>query len=65
MAKSTFPMKTGSGIIARLVWLLVGLAVLMLVIKYPGDLAGWVKAVEHVLTSIVSGMVAFFRQLAN
>jgi hypothetical protein len=58
-------MKTGGGIFSKLIWLLVGLAVLMLVIKYPGDVAGWVKMAVHLLTSVVNGIVAFFRQLGN
>lgn len=65
MAKNMFPMKTGSGVTGKLVALVIGLAILMLVIKYPGDVAGWVKECVHLLTSIVSGLVAFFRQLGH
>jgi hypothetical protein len=59
------PMKNGSGIVTKLVWLIVGLAFLLLVIRYPGDVAGWVKDAVHLMTSIVNGIVAFFRQLGN
>lgn len=65
MPKNMFPMKTGSGLVGKVVTLTVGLAVLMLVIKYPGDVAGWVKDGVHLLTSVINGIVAFFRQLGH
>lgn len=65
MSRNMMPMKTGSGIMSKLIGILIGLAVLMLVIKYPGDAASWVTGAAHLLTNIVSGLVAFFRQLGN
>jgi hypothetical protein len=65
MARNMQPMKSGGGLMSKLVGLLIGLAVLMLVIKYPGDAAGWVTGAAHLLTNIVTGLVAFFRQLGN
>jgi superfamily II helicase len=65
MTKNMLPMKTGSGIVGKLVAIIIGLAVLMLVIKYPGDVAGWVKDCVRLLTSIVSGIAAFFQQLGH
>lgn len=65
MAKNMLPMKTGGGLVGRLIAIIIGLAVLMLVVKYPGDVAGWVKDGVHLLTSIVSGIVAFFQQLGH
>lgn len=64
MPKNLLPAKNG-GIVGKLVWLIVGLAVLMLVIRYPGDVATWVKEAVHLLTSTVNGVVAFFRQLGG
>lgn len=65
MAKNMLPMKTGSGIMSKLIGLLVGLAILMLVIKYPSDAASWVTGAAHLLTQIVGGLVAFFRQISH
>lgn len=65
MAKNMLPMKTGGGFVTKLIWLIVGLAFLMLVIRYPGDIAGWFKAGGHLLTSVVNGLVAFVQQLSH
>jgi hypothetical protein len=65
MSRNMMPTKAGSGLLAKLVGVLVALAVLMLLVKYPGDAAGWVTGAFHLLTNIVSGLVAFFRQLGN
>jgi hypothetical protein len=65
MSKNMTPIKAGSGILSKLIGILIGLAVVMLIIKYPGDAAGWVTGGAHLLTNIVSGLVAFFRQLGS
>lgn len=64
MAKNMLPTK-GGGIVSKVIWLVVGLAILMLVVRYPGDVASWIKEAVHMLTSTVSGLVAFFRQLGR
>jgi len=58
-------MRTGNGLVSKLIGALVTVAVLMLVIKYPGDAAGWVTGAVHLAGNIISGLVAFFRQLGH
>lgn len=65
MSKNMTPIKTGSGILSKLIGILVGLAVVMLIIKYPSDAAGWVTGAAHLMMNIVGGLVAFFRQLGS
>ncbi|HEX5115108.1 MAG TPA: hypothetical protein VFW65_07910 [Pseudonocardiaceae bacterium] len=65
MAKNMLPMKTGGGIVGKLIWLIVGLAFLMLVIRYPSDVAGWFKDAAHLLTNVVNGIVAFCQHLSH
>ncbi|TCO47987.1 hypothetical protein [Actinocrispum wychmicini] len=63
MPRNMLPMKPGSGIMAKLIMAVVGLAVLMLVVKYPSDVASWVTGAGHVLSSLANGLVSFFRAL--
>ena len=65
MAKNMMPMKSGSSLVSKLVGLIIVSAVLMLIIKYPSDAAGWVTGGAHLFTNVVSGLVAFFRQLGS
>lgn len=65
MARNMLPMRNKGGIGAKIIWLVVGLAVLMLVVRYPGDVAGWVRDAVGLLTGVVNGVVAFFRQLGH
>lgn len=65
MPRNMMPMKTGNGPAAKIITALVGLALLMLVIRYPSDAAHWVTGGVHLLTNIVTGLVAFFRQLGH
>jgi hypothetical protein len=58
-------MKTGNGLVSKLIGVIVTVALLMLVVKYPGDAAGWVTGAVHLLGNIISGLVAFFRQLGH
>jgi hypothetical protein len=65
MAKNMMPMKSGSSLLSKLVGLIIVSAVLMLIIKYPSDAAGWVTGGAHLFANVVSGLVAFFRQLGS
>ena len=65
MSRNMMPTKAGGGLVSKLIGVIVALAVLMLLVKYPGDAAGWVTGAVHLLTKIVSGLVAFVRQLGN
>ncbi|KAA9164973.1 hypothetical protein FPZ12_006910 [Amycolatopsis acidicola] len=60
MAKNPYPVaNAGSGLLAKVITVLVVIAVLTLVIKYPADVARWVRG----LGGVVDGLVAFFRAL--
>jgi hypothetical protein len=63
MSKNMLPMKSGGGLLTKLITIIVGLAVAMLVVKYPSDAAGFVTSTWHLLSNIVTGLVAFFRHL--
>jgi Ca2+/H+ antiporter len=65
MARNMLPMKNGNWLTGKLIGVLVTVSVLVLVVKYPGDAASWVTGAAHLLTNIVSGLVAFFRQLGH
>lgn len=64
MARNMMPMKSGSGVGSKLIGLVIVSAVVVLIIKYPGDAAGWVTGAAHLFTNVVSGLVAFFRALS-
>ncbi|MCU1685759.1 MAG: hypothetical protein JWQ81_6498 [Amycolatopsis sp.] len=66
MAKNTIPgLKTGGGILSKLVAVLVIGALLVVVVKYPGDAAHWVKAIAGAASDAITGVVSFFRQVGN
>jgi hypothetical protein len=58
-------MRTGGGVLGKVVWLLIGLAVLTLIIRYPSEAAGWVSGGFHLAGGAVSGIAAFLRNLAG
>lgn len=60
MGKSPYPViNPGGGPMAKLIALLVLIAIGTLVIKYPNDAAHWV----HGLGGVIDGLVNFFRAL--
>lgn len=60
MAKNAFPgMKTGGGVMSKVVGTLVLIAVLVTVVKYPADAASWVRG----LGTVIDGLVTFIRAL--
>lgn len=63
MAKNMLPMKPGGGIMAKLITVVIGLALIMLLVKYPSDVASWVTGAGHILASLADGLVSFFRAL--
>ncbi|ONI72704.1 hypothetical protein ALI144C_42580 [Actinosynnema sp. ALI-1.44] len=63
MAKNMLPMKPGGGIMGKLITAVIGLALIMLVVKYPSDVASWVTGAGHILTGLADGLVTFFRAL--
>ncbi|MGI8310474.1 hypothetical protein [Saccharopolyspora hattusasensis] len=67
MAKNSLPMlpKTGGGALSKVVWSLVGVALFVLVVKYPNDAAVFAKGAFGLLGGVVEGLVAFFRQIGR
>ncbi|MFE0022364.1 hypothetical protein [Amycolatopsis sp. NPDC059021] len=67
MAKQNpFPgMKTGGGILSKLIGAAVVLALLVLVVKYPGDAASWAKGIGSTVADGIDGIVTFFRKVGN
>lgn len=60
MAKSPYPMmKSGGGLLSKVVGTLVLIAVLVVIIKYPADAARWVRG----LGTVIDGLVSFIRAL--
>lgn len=66
MAKNNmFPTRTGGGVLGKVIWLLIGLAVLMLIVRNPVDAAGWASGVFHLAGEAVNGIAAFLKNLAG
>lgn len=63
MAKNAFPMKTGGGVLGKVVGLLVALAVLALVVKHPSDAATWVTSAFHLFGGMIDGVSAFLKEV--
>jgi hypothetical protein len=66
MARNSLPvMPSGRGALSKIVTVLVGLALLMLVVKYPGDAAHFATGAVHLASNIIGGLVTFFRQVTQ
>jgi hypothetical protein len=65
MSKNPFNIKTGGGVLKKVVVVLVVLAALALVIKHPHDAAGMVGAATDKGGGIVDSVAQFFRDLGN
>ncbi|RSM34660.1 hypothetical protein DMA12_47465 [Amycolatopsis balhimycina DSM 5908] len=64
MAKSNFPvMKSGSGLLGKAIGLVVGLAIIVLIVKYPADSASWVSGAIRGVGAVIDGVVKFLRAL--
>jgi hypothetical protein len=60
---SSFGVKTGGGLLRRVVGILAVLAGLWLVVKFPADAASVVEHVVQVLTAIINGVGTFLHRL--
>lgn len=65
MAKSAFPLKTGSGPLPKLIGLLVLAAVVTLVVKDPVDAATWARALFQLLGTVIDSIGTFLRTSIN
>ena len=65
MAMSQFPMmKTGGGLLSKVVGWLVGLALLTMVVKHPAESAQGFTAAFGALSSVIDSLAAFFSNVA-
>ncbi|WP_414936506.1 hypothetical protein [Amycolatopsis sp. cmx-11-51] len=66
MVKSNFPvMKSGGGILPKVVGLIILLAIGVMVVKHPTDSAGWVTDAVHGIGAVLDGVVNFLRALSS
>lgn len=64
MAKTTIPgLKTGGGLLRKLIGTAVVVTVLVLVVKHPDDSAEFVKATARWGGGVIDGIVTFFQHL--
>ena len=65
MAKSAFPMKTGSGLLSKLIGTLIVIAILAMVIKEPANAASFVTGAFHLASGAIDGISTFLSQIAK
>ncbi|RZQ64421.1 hypothetical protein [Amycolatopsis suaedae] len=64
MAKNTIPgFKASGGTLKKLVGFAVVVAILVLVVQYPGDAAAMAKGAAGFVVDVIDGIVSFFRQV--
>lgn len=64
MARNVIPgLKTGGGVMSKVIGTAVVLALLVIVVKHPADAASFTKAVFSGLGAVLDGLVSFFRSL--
>jgi hypothetical protein len=65
MSKNPFGIKTGGGIVKKIVGVVIVLAVLALVINHPHDAAGMVNTATDKGGGIIDSVAQFFRDLGR
>jgi hypothetical protein len=65
MPKNPFNIKSGGGVLKKLIIVGVALGLLALVIKHPHDAAGMVDTAADHGGGIVDSLAQFFRDLGN
>lgn len=64
MARNVIPgMKTGGGVMSKVIGAAVVLAILVIVVKHPTDAASFAKTLFSGLGAVIDGFVSFFRSL--
>jgi hypothetical protein len=56
-------MKTGGGVLGKLIGTLIVLAVITLIVKHPTDSATWLTSIFHMLGQAVDGIAGFLHDL--
>ena len=65
MAKTNMPLPTGGKTLPKLISAFVGVALLVIVVKHPGEAAAMVKAVGGALGGVIEGLWTFAQQLSD
>lgn len=65
MAKNSVSLPTGKSVLPKLIGFAVALALLVIVVKHPGDAASWVKALAVGAGDVIDGIASFIRQAAG
>lgn len=65
MAKQMIPMPGGSSVLPKLIGVAVLIALVVVVVKHPGDSASWVQALFDLGESVVDGIASFLHNLAG
>jgi hypothetical protein len=64
MARNVIPgLKTGGGVMSKVIGTAVVLAILVIVVKHPTDAANFAKTIFSGLGAVIDGLVSFFRIL--
>lgn len=64
MARNVIPgVRTGGGILSKVIGTAVVLAILVIVVKHPADAANFTKTVFSGLGAVIDGLVSFFRSM--
>lgn len=64
MARNVIPgMRTGGGVMPKVIGGVVVLAILVIVVKHPTDAASFTKTLFSGLGAVIDGLVSFFRSL--
>lgn len=64
MAKQMIPMPSSNSILPKLIGIAVLIALVVVVVKYPGDAAKVVQTLLGVGEDVVDGIAGFLHQLA-
>lgn len=66
MSKNAIPgLKTGAGALTKAISIAVSIAVLVMVVKFPGDAATFVKQAFDLFGEVITGLVTFIRTLGK
>lgn len=63
MSKTSFPFKTGSGLVGKLIVTLIVIGAIALVVKQPSEAAGWAKSAANLAGDAINGVGDFLQHL--
>jgi hypothetical protein len=66
MARNVIPgVKTGGGVLSKVIGTAVVLAILVMVVKHPADSAAFARTLFSGAGAVIDGLVSFFRSLTG